>query len=99
GAIVNITPTANFNSTISIPIPGTLGNGLHNLYVRMKDNKGDWSIAERRPFIIEPLSSNMTVTAYQYFFDTDPGVGVAGNGAIVKRFQFQLRQILMPLLV
>ncbi|MBK7854967.1 MAG: hypothetical protein IPJ79_08740 [Bacteroidetes bacterium] len=23
------------------------------------------------------------VAAYQYYFDTDPGVGIAGNGAIV----------------
>ncbi|MBK8685412.1 MAG: hypothetical protein IPN26_10675 [Bacteroidetes bacterium] len=29
------------------------------------------------------LNRSQQITAYQYYFDTDPGVGIAGNGAIV----------------
>ena len=83
GGIINITPAASFNSTVAVPISNTLSSGLHNLFVRMQDNNGNWSIAERRSFFLEPDISNM-VTAYQYYFDNDPGVGVAGNGAIVN---------------
>jgi hypothetical protein len=83
GAIVPVTPTANFTSTVAITVPNTLSNGFHNLYVRTRDVSGQWSLTERRLFIIQTVTGTENITHYQYFFDTDPGVGVAGNGAVV----------------
>jgi hypothetical protein len=83
GAIVPVTPTSNLNQAFSITVPNTLTNGLQNLYVRAKDQGNRWGIAERRTFLIQTLSSNLNVVAYQYYFDNDPGIGNAGNGGIV----------------
>ncbi|MEP6795288.1 MAG: CARDB domain-containing protein, partial [Saprospiraceae bacterium] len=85
GAIVPITQTSNFNQTVAITVPNTLTAGFHNLYIRTKDTGGQWSLIERRVFYINTISGSAAqdVTAYQYYFDTDPGVGLAGNGAIV----------------
>ena len=38
GFIGNIAPTDQFNSPLSITIPGGLSNGFHNLYMRAKFN-------------------------------------------------------------
>ncbi|MEO8086329.1 MAG: HYR domain-containing protein, partial [Bacteroidota bacterium] len=81
GAIVPVTSTTNYNQTVSIVVPNTLSAGFHNLYVRTQNDLGRWSITERRIFFITTYEANNIVN-YQYYFDTDPGVGVVGNGAI-----------------
>jgi hypothetical protein len=83
GAITSITPTTNYTSLLNIATPNTLTNGIHNLYIRVQDDNGHWSIAERRLFFIDNYTGSDSIVAYQYYFDTDPGVGVTGNGAIV----------------
>jgi hypothetical protein len=83
GAIVPVGPTSNMNSLVAIALPNTLMEGFHNLYIRTRNTVGSWSITERRPFLIQTVTSTDEITAYQYYFDTDPGVGVAGNGAVV----------------
>jgi hypothetical protein len=30
-----------------------------------------------------PLQAGLNIDQYQYFFDADPGFGIAGNGAVV----------------
>lgn len=83
GAIVPITPTANFNQTVAITTPA-LSAGLHTLYVRVQDEFGKWSTSERSLFYVQDVTKHtQTITAYQYYFDTDPGVAIAGNGAVV----------------
>lgn len=76
GGIIAITPTADFNQTIAITVPNTIPNGFNNLYIRAMDESGRWSLNERRVFMIKTMNATADVTAYQYYFDTDPGVGV-----------------------
>jgi len=83
GGIITVTPDADINETFSITVSNTLSTGFHNLYIRAKDEHGRWSLAVRKPFIIQSLNYSENIVAYQYFFDADPGVGVAGNGAVV----------------
>jgi subtilase family serine protease len=84
GGVIEFTPTSDFNQTIAIPLPGILGNGMHQLYIRTKNEDGRWSLAERRSFYItEVITTAANINAYQYFFDTDQGPGVPGNGAVV----------------
>lgn len=54
-----------------------LESGFHFLYVRYKDTQGNWGIAQRRMFYLEaPVDqSNLELTALEYFFNEDPGVG------------------------
>ena len=83
GGVIQFAPTSNYNQNLSLTIPGSLNNGFHNLYIRGRDEFGRWSLAERRLFYIHTSANTEDVVAYQYYFDTDPGVGVAGNGAVV----------------
>jgi subtilase family serine protease len=82
GAVIQFTPTTNYNQTLSLTLP-VLNNGFHNLYIRGRDEFGRWSLAERRLFYIYTSANTENIIAYQYYFDTDPGVGVNGNGAVV----------------
>lgn len=56
-----------FTSTISTT---GLGPGHHFLFVRTRTSTGKWSLYEPKEFIIDG-----GITAAEYFFDTDPGVG------------------------
>ena len=68
------------NAVASIPLTG-IPAGFHNLYVRTKTSVGLWNVIEQRPFYINnPALSNVTeINKIEYFFDNDPGVGLATN--------------------
>lgn len=68
--------TQNSNlSTFSGNISTTgLVPGPHTLYVRAKHNNGSWSQYESRNIYILP--GNNSIATAEYFFDTDPGVGL-----------------------
>ena len=84
GGVVNVPPTDDLSTVLNISLPGSLDPGLHNLYIRAKDQLGRWSLSERRTFLMtEALSSAGNIVAYQYYFNTDPGPGVNGNGSVV----------------
>ncbi len=55
-----------------------LTEGIHKLYVRLINNDGTWSIYDKNVFYVSPtLSNSALITAAEYFFDIDPGVGNA----------------------
>ncbi len=78
----NATPLTLNNSNVvdqnfSIPTTG-LPEGIHQLNIRIKKSNGSWSLYDRKIFYINPYYSNTSqITAAEYFFDTDPGVGNA----------------------
>ncbi|MEQ8520269.1 MAG: T9SS type A sorting domain-containing protein [Cytophagales bacterium] len=52
----------------------TLSNNLHNLYLRVQDANGSWSLSSVHPFLkITP--SNTDIVKAEYFFNSDPGLG------------------------
>ncbi len=67
--IASLTEPASYTSTINTT---GLSGGNHVLFIRTKDNAGKWSLYEPREFHIRSR-----ITAAEYFFDTDPGVGLA----------------------
>lgn len=73
GTFVSLTPDSivqfNFSADLSSLTPG-----FHTLYIRAKDQAGSWSACVSRPVIVA-LEINPSVTAAEYFFDTDPGNG------------------------
>ena len=84
GGVLSVTPTADLTQTLALLLPGSLGNGINQLYVRVKDEYGRWSIAERRMFYITQLASGTrNISTYQWYVDSDPGTGIAGTGAVV----------------
>jgi len=72
----SVNPQSNFLLD-SILQPSSLTAGYHKLYLRLKDNYGNWSHTARRN--IEVINSSSTLlSGVEYFFNNDPGVGNAG---------------------
>ena len=67
--VAALTEPATYNNTINTT---GLTGGNHILFIRTKDEQGKWSLYEPREFHIRS-----TITAAEYFFDNDPGVGSA----------------------
>lgn len=84
GAIVPVTPSGNISQSLDIVLPSDLPTGSNQLYIRVRDEWGQWSIAERRSIFVANPTVTQDITAIQYFFDTDPGVGITGNGGIIS---------------
>ncbi|MDZ4750400.1 MAG: PKD domain-containing protein [Flavobacteriales bacterium] len=63
-----------FAEGVNIP-----ASGLHRIYVRVANNSGDWSATFSTSISIEDILSvrNISITASEYFFNTDPGEGNA----------------------
>ena len=65
------------NLDFSIDLSGVI-NGMHQLYVRTKNQQGQWSLTTRRLFYKQDYNtSNSLITNAEYYFDTDPGYGQA----------------------
>jgi hypothetical protein len=63
----------DLDENVTIPLSGISG-GFHLLGIRIKNNDGFWSQTTIQPFFqVAPNSEK--VTAYEYYFDTDPGTG------------------------
>jgi hypothetical protein len=72
----NFTSVADsVESTLSLPTTG-LSLGLHVLYMRTLNDSGSWSLSEARMINIINQTANTSIASAEYFFDTDPGVGL-----------------------
>lgn len=77
GNAVNVPITAGANiSDLVIPVNTTaLSEGFHKIFIRSRDNNGNWSITNRFGFFKEFIPSPLNIKAGEYFFDADPGFG------------------------
>lgn len=65
--------TIDLSQTIDLQ---AIANGLHILYIRVKDQLGRWSLLQAAPFIrLEGVGGNTRFVALEYFIDDDPGFG------------------------
>ena len=64
----------NFNVDLSNVDPG-----IHTLYVRARDDQGNWSFTQRRMFYVYDAPGNGTASLerLEYYLDDDPGYGQA----------------------
>ena len=60
----------SFNADIN-----SLGKGFHNLYCRVKNSEGHWSLTNIRSFYIDEVKPEGNIVAAEYFFNNDPGLG------------------------
>ena len=71
---VTITSGANVSNIFwTVDITG-LSNGFHNIFIRSKDNAGNWSITNKWLFF-KDISPAANVSKMEYFVDVDPGFG------------------------
>lgn len=97
GTNVPITPIATLTQNVVVPIT-SLTTGFHNLNFRVKDDQGRWShFATRTFYIVPPLagSAAVTITKAEYFFDTDPGTGLATPVSVTSAGQIN-QTIVVP---
>jgi hypothetical protein len=85
GTPISFTANSNVNHSMTIPTNG-LNSGIHQLYVRVKNDAHVWSHYQKRMiYVIEPLVINNTqIVAAEWFIDSDPGVGNGTNLAVTS---------------
>jgi len=79
---ISVATGNSFSEDFIIMLP-SLPAGFHQLFVRVKDTGGSWSVFERNSFYVVPDRAQK-ITAIQYYFDSDPGAGIAGNGEVIS---------------
>jgi hypothetical protein len=65
--------TGTLAQTFNISTTG-LDEGFHSLYIRTKNSNDVWSLYERQTIYIKNIQTT-NITAAEYFFNLDPGVG------------------------
>ena len=75
GTALNIGVSGNIVNFNAI-IPTSLQQGFHKLCIRTRDANNQWGLYDTRIFYIsDPIPDAGPITAAEYFFDADPGVG------------------------
>ncbi|HRY32576.1 MAG TPA: dockerin type I domain-containing protein [Bacteroidales bacterium] len=75
GTAIPVAVSGNVTLDFTVDI-STLAAGFHQLFVRVKDNLGCWSITHFKSFLKEVIVlDNPLITNLEYFIDTDPGFG------------------------
>lgn len=76
GISIPVTPSPNIGGINFIADISGYANGFHHLYVRTKDVRGNWSLANIKSFYKETLFTDLpNITKVEYFIDEDPGEG------------------------
>jgi len=79
-AVPIVDKTANINLDVH---SSELEEGFNMLYFRFKDEAGNWSLAQGRSFYIFNETVAKPISAYEWFINTDPGVGATGNTTVI----------------
>jgi PKD repeat protein len=77
GTALSITSGQGINTTFNISTQD-LNPGFHNLFIRFKNVNGKWGLSEGRTIYVQPPIDQQPLpllSACEYFFDTDPGIG------------------------
>ncbi|WOD43703.1 T9SS type A sorting domain-containing protein [Hwangdonia lutea] len=68
---LNVTNQPAF--TVTVGIPQNLAVGIHQLFIRVKTNEGNWSHYDKKLFYVGP-QNQATLTEFEYFIDNDDEV-------------------------
>jgi len=79
GNTIAFIPSDSISDSAVVSTMG-LGSGSHNLFFRVRDTNGIWSLYEAANFYLTDTIQHAAPHSYQiisaeYFFDADPGVG------------------------
>lgn len=75
GTRINFSPADSINLIQNVILPDSLKGGLHLLFVRVQNEGGTWSLPE--VYLISITNGLLNINGAEYFFDTDPGIGLA----------------------
>jgi hypothetical protein len=71
-----VTPEMQIVKTVQVDV-SALSPGIHNMFVRVLDSRGAWSITQHAVFLKTVSRTIPDLVAMEYFIDTDPGFGNA----------------------
>ncbi len=92
-------PRAETSATIQQFSTEGLAPGFHNLFVRFKDSLNRWSLYEGRVIYIQPVvktNSPSKIVAYEYFFNSEPGVGKGSAVTLAKSTENYASTVKVP---
>ena len=75
GTLTSVISTTSLNVALNITVPN-LNDGFHQLYVRSRSSSGAWSVIDHNMIYVS-AGYTQTITALEYYFDVDPGIGNA----------------------
>jgi hypothetical protein len=75
---------SNISEDFDLDLSG-LSNGVHAVYIRVRDNNGQWSLYEKKMFQVVG-SMMQPIVAMEYYYDVDPGFG-NGNAIALDAFE------------
>ena len=98
GTKIAISPSADSSEKTAIIPVSSLSAGFHTLYIRAKNNRG-YGMTESRSFFITSSSSLSAgpITQLEYFFDTDPGIGLGTKITISPSADSTERTAVIPI--
>ncbi len=98
GTDVPFTPGQHI-SNLSFAIDITaLTPGFHNLFVRARNNQGTWSLTNQKAFLkILEDTGVVQITDLEYFFDSDPGLGMGTAIPLTPSTQVEVTNFVIDL--
>lgn len=98
GADVPFTPGEHI-SNLSFAIDITsLTPGFHNLFIRTRNDQGIWSLTSQKSFLkISAETGTYHITSIEYFFDTDPGLGMGTSIPFTPSAQVEVNNYVIDL--
>ena len=76
--VIDLADVSSIDEALLISTSG-LPNGIHRLFIRVKNSDYQWSLYEHKTFYLTSVSdvNTFNITAAEFFIDADPGVGNA----------------------
>ena len=93
---IAISITSGVAQEVSLNIStASISEGFHELVVRAQDSNNDWSTQESRVFYVSSSATTSNdITALEYFFDTDPGIGSGSAIAITDANSIDIDELI-----
>lgn len=93
---LDIPASEEVSASFIIPLPETIGQGIHVLVMRTLDANGKWSVPMRKLFFVHGADPELQIIAAEYFINEDPGeanatpLPITPTTALGEVFEFSL---------
>lgn len=88
---LSFNPASDVDIAVNLDV-STLQNGIHKLFIRARDNAGQWTTTKSHTFYkgIFSTGTAANIKTVEYYFDTDPGFGSGKKVAFTSGTELDL---------